>query len=124
MNYQTKQIKGKGRGKLLLGYPTINLEIPERFDEPDGIYAGFVWIEKKRYKGAFHYGPIPTFNEDDKSLEVFLIDVKEKGIPFLTNSIIEIQLIEKIRDIIKFNNLKDLSRQIKADVQEVNKKLQ
>lgn len=123
MKYTTKQIKGKGRGKLLLGYPTINLEIPERFDEPEGIYAGFVWIDTKRYKGAFHYGPIPSFNESDKSLEVFLIDVKEKGIPFLTNGIIEIQLIEKIRDIIKFDKLKDLSQQIKADVQEVNKKL-
>lgn len=124
MNYQTKQIKGKGRGKLLLGYPTINLEIPERFDELDGIYAGFVWIDTKRYKGAFHYGPIPTFNESGKSLEVFLIDVKEKDMPFLGNDTIEIQLINRIRDIIKFSNLKDLSRQIKADVQEVNKKLQ
>ena len=124
MNYKTKQIKGKGRGKLLLGYPTINLEIPERFDEQDGIYAGFVWIDKKKYRGAFHYGPIPTFNENEKSLEVFLIDIKEKDMPFLENVIIEIQLIEKIRDIIKFDKLKDLSRQIKADVQEVNKKLQ
>ena len=75
MNYKTRQVKGKGRGKLL-GFPTINLEIPPGFNIEEGIYAGRVWISKKQFKGAFHYGPVPTFHEKDKSLEVFLNSIQ------------------------------------------------
>lgn len=120
MNYRTKQIRGKGRGKLL-GYPTINFEIPFQFNEKEGIYAGLVWIEKQRFKGAFHYGPVPTFNENEKSLEVFLIDVSEKDLEYFKTDSIKIELVRKIRDIKKFSNSHELSSQISRDVQEVKK---
>ncbi len=109
---------GKGRGKLL-GYPTINLVIPEKFDEQEGIYAGLVWIEKKRYKGAFHYGPVPTFEEDAKSLEVFLIDTDENDLRNLERVTIKIELVKKIRDIVKFSTIQELSKQIKQDIKDI-----
>lgn len=115
MNYKTTQIKGKGRGKLL-GYPTINLEIPTVFNEEDGIYAGWVWIGKKKYMGAFHYGPVPTFNEIEKSLEVFLIDANENELLNLKRIPITIELVKKIRDILTFNTNTELSDQITHDV--------
>ena len=118
MNYKTRKIMGKGRGKLL-GYPTINLVIPEKFDEQEGIYAGLVWIEKKRYKGAFHYGPVPTFEEDAKSLEVFLIDTDENDLRNLERVTIKIELVKKIRDIVKFSTIQELSKQIKQDIKDI-----
>jgi len=118
MNYKTKQIKGKGRGKLL-GYPTINLEIPDGFNEKEGIYAGWVWIEKKRYKGAFHFGPVPTFHETEKSLEVFLIDAVEKDLGNLEKNIIEFELVKKIRDIVDFSTSQELSEKITQDVKDI-----
>ena len=120
MAYKTKQIKGKGRGKLL-GYPTINLEIPASFSREEGIYAGWVWIGKKQFKGAFHYGPVPTFHEKDKSLEVFLINALEKDLERSEIMTIEFELIERIRDIIEFSNSDNLSKQIGIDIQMINK---
>lgn len=120
MSYKTKQIKGKGRGKFL-GYPTINLKIPPVFKEEDGIYAAWVGIAEKKYKGAVHYGPVPTFHEKEKSFEVFLLDAEEKDLAGLKEIIIEIELVKKIRDILEFTNPDDLSSQIGEDVKEVEK---
>jgi riboflavin kinase/FMN adenylyltransferase len=119
MNYKTKQIKGKGRGKLL-GFPTINLEIPSDFHEEEGIYAAMVVIDRNVYKGALHYGPVPTFNEKEKSLEVYLIDADEKGLINLKGKLIQVGFIKKIRDIKKFSNLQELSLQIAWDVEMIN----
>lgn len=118
MIYKTKQVKGKGRGKLL-GYPTINFEIPQGFNKREGVYAGWVWIEKKRHKGAFHYGPIPTFEENAKSLEVFLIKENTSDFFVSINQLIEIEIIKRIRSIKKFRSLKELSAQIQIDVKKV-----
>ncbi|MBI5619675.1 riboflavin kinase, partial [Candidatus Gottesmanbacteria bacterium] len=76
MKITSRQIKGKGRGKLL-GFPTINLEIPEGLTLKEGIWAVWVTIAGKRYGGALHFGPVPTFREREKSLEVFLLDASE-----------------------------------------------
>jgi riboflavin kinase/FMN adenylyltransferase len=119
MSFRTKQIKGKGRGKLL-GYPTINFQIPRDFVADEGIYAAMVIINKKIYKGALHYGPVPTFNEKEKSLEVFLIDADEKELDRLDGKIIEIELVKKIRDIKKFSTVEELSLQIGWDVEMIN----
>ncbi len=118
MKYRTKQIKGKGRGKLL-GYPTINLEIPSDFREEEGIYASWVTINGQKYKGALHFGPVPTFNEKEKSLEVFLIDGKKEDLTNINE--IELKLVIKIRDILSFQNIGELADQIAKDVEEIKR---
>lgn len=118
MIYTTKKIKGKGRGKLL-GYPTINLEIPSDFHEEEGIYASLVIINGKTYKGALHYGPVPTFHEKEKSLEVFLIKENTSDFFVSINQLIEIEIIKRIRSIKKFTSLKELSAQIQIDVKKI-----
>ena len=77
MHIVSRQVKGKGRGKVI-GFPTINLDIPSGLSLEDGIYAAWVTIGDRRYKGALHFGPIPTFDETTKSLEVFLLDATEE----------------------------------------------
>ena len=74
MIFESTHIKGKGRGKPM-GFPTINLEIPENFKLKNGIYAAKVTIENKTFVAALHYGPVPTFGDLQKSLEVYLIGV-------------------------------------------------
>lgn len=103
-----------------MGYPTINLKIPNNFSAEEGIYAAMIIIDKKIYKGALHYGPVPTFNEKEKSLEVYLIDADEAGLRDLEKKIIEIELIKKIRNIEKFSTLQELSLQIRWDVEIIN----
>src|SRR3989338_9934170 len=103
MNIVSHQVKGKGRGKLL-GYPTINLEIPEGLELQEGIWAVWVIINGKKYRGALHFGPVPTFGESAESLEVFLLDAKEKELVDAQNETIEIIPVTRLREIVRFDS--------------------
>lgn len=115
MKFTSRHIRGKGRGKLL-GFPTINLEIPEGFPLQEGIWAVWVEIKEKKYKGALHFGPVPTFGEEELSLEVFLIDTKDEDIPELDNEILIIEPVKRLRDVKAFSSHEELVNQIKKDV--------
>jgi riboflavin kinase/FMN adenylyltransferase len=104
-----------------MGFPTINLKIPDDFELKNGIYAVKVIIEKKVFKGALHYGPVPTFGELQKSLEVYLIETTGEEIIELDEKIIKIETIKFLRDVIKFKLVEDLVNQIKEDVIEIKK---
>ena len=123
MKFESTHIKGKGRGKPM-GFPTINLKIPDGFELKDGIYAAKVNIEKKVFKGALHYGPVPTFSEEEKSLEVYLIEVTNEdlinyGFENLDGKLIKIEIIKYLREIIKFKMVKELVKQIEEDVKNI-----
>lgn len=60
--YKAQLIRGAGRGQRI-GFPTLNFLVPEKFEHSFGIYCGWVIIKEKKYRAAFHYGPIPTFQE-------------------------------------------------------------
>lgn len=124
MKFESTHIKGKGRGKPM-GFPTINLKIPENFELNDGIYAAKVMIENMVFKGALHFGPVPTFAEQEKSLEVYLIEITNAdlinhGLEKLDGKIIKIEIIKFLRDIIKFKLVEELVKQITEDVKEIN----
>ena len=111
MNYIAKIVKGHGRGKLL-GFPTYNLKIPADLEVSYGIYAGLVWIEGTMYPGAFHYGPVPTFQQTTPTLEVFVLDYA----PIEDPQEITFSLVKLLREIQHFSTAKDLEKQIAADV--------
>lgn len=121
MKFESTHIKGKGRGKPM-GFPTVNLKIPENFKLKDGIYAVKVTIENKVFIGALHYGPVPTFGELQKSLEVYLIEVKQADYELLENldgKIIKIEIVKYLRPVTKFNSKEELIEQIKNDVRKI-----
>ena len=95
MTFTTRQIKGHGRGKLL-GFPTINMEIPTGMDLLEGIYAAWISIGGKTFMGALHYGPVPVFGQQTNSLEVFLLDVRDDQIG--DTSSIEVDPVKRLRD--------------------------
>ncbi len=119
--FQAKQIKGKSRGKTL-GFPTINLDIPEDLELEDGIYASWVKLNNKKYKAALFFGPVVTFNQLEKSLEVFIIDI-DINIDFLEDIEVEVEVVEKIRDVIKFRNSQDLIMAMESDVKIIHQML-
>lgn len=102
---------GKGRGKFL-GFPTLNLSIPKKFSTEYGIFAGLVSWQGETYYGAFHYGPIDTFNDPTVSLEVFVLDAKIDSPPIE----IKIKLVQFLRMPKKFANSQELIQQITIDV--------
>lgn len=118
MRFSSTQIKGKGRGKLL-GFPTINLEIPKNFELIEGIYAVKVHSAGKEFIGALHYGPVPVFNESKKTLEVFLIDTANSDIPH--SKTFDIETMQYLRPVLSFSNPEDLSKQISEDVTAIRK---
>ncbi len=117
MLYLTRQIKGAGRGRKI-GFPTINLSIDESLDIDDGIYAAWVTIADRTYMGALHFGPVPTFHENKKTLEVYLLDTKDSILELIDGEI-EIDFVKKIREIENFQNISDLSNKIAEDVKAV-----
>lgn len=120
MKFSSTQIKGKGRGKPM-GFPTINLKIPMNFKLKNGIYAAKVNINNTIFNGALHYGPVPTFNESEKSLEVFLLGTNNEELKNLNVKIIKIEIVKYLRPIIKFDLKEELIEQIKEDVSNIQK---
>lgn len=122
MSFLTRQIRGVGRGHEI-GFPTINLSVPDDLDIEDGIYAAYVFIDGEKYKGAMHYGPIPTFSQDKKTMEVHLLSFTDENIPITEGKDIEVDLVSKIRDVWSFDGKDDLVEQIKIDIENVEKVL-
>ncbi|MEY2671604.1 MAG: hypothetical protein RL687_21 [Candidatus Parcubacteria bacterium] len=120
MVFQSKHIKGIGRGKNL-GFPTINLTIPEDILLDYGIYAAWIDIAGRTYKGALHFGPVPTFGEKEPQLEVYLLDVADDNFPETDGVDIEVDIVEKLREIQMYDETVDLIEQIARDVEKVNK---
>jgi riboflavin kinase/FMN adenylyltransferase len=118
MLFQSKQIRGEGRGHKV-GFPTINLAVPSDLVLDDGIYAAWIVINDVTYKGALHYGPIPTFGQKDKTMEVYLLDVTDANAPETENVAIEVDIVSHIRDVWKFTGAEDLAVQIDKDVKNV-----
>lgn len=118
MRYTARVIPGQRRGKAL-GYPTFNLKIPPHLSTKPGIYAGYVWLSRRKYLGAFHYGPIPVFSDPTPHLEVFVIDFSSN------NPVTEItfELLHYLRPIKNFSSPEALTHQISRDVQKTTELL-
>ncbi len=112
----TKTGHGRGQG---LGFPTLNLEPSEPLDRPQGVYAGYVLIGDARHPAAFHYGPIPTFDETDLSLEAHLLDIALPERP----GTVRFELKDYIRPIRRFSGPEELALQVARDVQAVRRRL-
>lgn len=120
VRFVTSQIKGKGRGKFM-GYPTINMLVPANFELEHGIYAVWITLESLKFKGAMHWGPIPTFDDAAPSLEVFLLGLEGKDLSNTDTTHIEVEVVERLREILKFSSVVELTAQIDKDVSAVRK---
>lgn len=115
MKFFTTTIKGHGRGRGL-GYPTINMVVPKSIPDTfvDGIYSAHIKLNDKEYKGAFFYGPIPAFGQSQKVFEVFLLDTTD--IEVREGEPIEIEAVDFVRRVMKFDQPDQLVLQIEKDV--------
>ena len=118
MKYTSRSIKGHGRGAGL-GFPTINMRIPE--DLPlsvkDGIYAAWVTIRKVKFPAALYYGKSATFNGTEHSLEVYLID--EKSLYIQPDEPIEFEVVSFIRGDEKFDTVEQLVLHMGYDIEKI-----
>lgn len=103
---------GAGRGAKL-GFPTANIEPEKELLPPPGIYAAFAETGGGRYQAALNIGAKPTFGDNTSTFEVFLLDFTGD----LRGQKINVLFVEKLRDIVKFDDPESLKRQIAADVE-------
>jgi len=112
--FNGKVVKGKGIGETI-GWPTANLEIDGRkFLPGEGVYAAWTTIENSNQKieSVMNLGPQPTINPlFPSAVEVHLInkDINLYGLN------LSVEPLEKLRSQIQFENINQLSIQIKKD---------
>ena len=103
---------GRNRGGKLLGFPTANIKLKEELYPKNGIYAVTVDCLGKNYQGVANIGYSPTFDDNELTVEVHILDFDKD----LYGQSINVKFIERIRDEIKFSGISALSQQIAQDV--------
>ncbi len=105
-------VPGAKRGRRL-GYPTINLALPDarKLLPPDGVYAVVVEWASGRAGGMMHQGPRPTFGEDARSLEVHVFEDD----PVLYGEHVKVSWITRLRDVREFPSAEVLKQQLDKD---------
>lgn len=107
-----KVVEGHKKGTEI-GYPTANIQLESSYKliPKYGVYAVWVYLENKKFGGMLNIGLNPTFKEKDWSVEVHIFDFNED----IYNKQIRIELIEHTRPEIKFEDIKELIKQLGED---------
>jgi riboflavin kinase / FMN adenylyltransferase len=103
---------GERRGRLL-GFPTLNLELPSsrKLLPPLGVYAVRVSSGAGTFGGMMNLGPRPTFGEAVTTLEVHLFGASGDwyGRP------VAVEFVKRLRDTRKFEGADALLAQLHRD---------
>ena len=92
-----------------IGFPTANLEYPKEIVRiPYGVYSARVFGRN----AILNWGIKPTFGTYKEIVEVHIVDYQED----LYNKNLSVEIIKKIRDEKRFNNIEELKKQIKKDI--------
>jgi riboflavin kinase/FMN adenylyltransferase len=115
-----KVIKGNARGRTF-GFPTANLGIyKDRITPKDGIYATWTYVDSKRYMAATNVGVKPTFGENERMVEAFILDYNGD----LYDSEITVEFVHRLRDELRFETTEALVVQIQKDVEQTRRLLE
>ena len=114
-------MQGNKIGGSILGFPTVNIEVPEGKLLPRfGVYETQVLLQDGRtFQGITNVGDNPTVREDRLNhkarIETFLLDFSGD----LYGSRIRLRFLRFIRPEIKFPDFEALKEQIRKDVETV-----
>ena len=108
-----KVIKGRKRGGSQLGFPTANIKLHDELCPKFGVYAVTVETVHGHFEGVANIGFSPTFGDEMFTIEVHILDFNED----IYDSRIRVNMVERLRDEIKFSNIEQLSDQIRRDIQ-------
>ncbi len=105
-------VHGDHRGRLL-GYPTANLDVPDRKLIPaNGIYAVRARLGHEWFNGAANIGVRPQFGGGPRLVEVYILDFDRD----IYGQELEAHFVERLRDEMKFENVAALVEQMGQDV--------
>lgn len=107
-----KVVKGEQRGRTL-GYPTANLKFHEDILIPKrGAYAVWTELNGSKIFGMMNIGMKPTFHDEYvTTAEVHFFDFQGD----LYDQILNIEIVERLRDERKFSSAAELLEQLQKD---------
>lgn len=110
-----KVIHGDAKGRTI-GFPTANLQLEENLKllPCNGVYHVEVFVQENCWKGAMNIGVRPTVtNLGTRSIEVHILDFTDD----IYGMEIEVRLLQKIRDEMKFDSFIALKDQLQKDIE-------
>ncbi|HJZ91798.1 MAG TPA: bifunctional riboflavin kinase/FAD synthetase [Gemmataceae bacterium] len=119
--YRITGVVGTGakRGRTI-GFPTANLERVETLLPAEGVYAVSAVTPSGVYPGAANIGPNPTFGEQDRKVEVHLLDFAAD----LYGQPLSVDFVARLRDTKKFTGVDALVEQLQTDAAEARRRVQ
>lgn len=104
-----------------LGFPTVNVKMANRIYPKNGIYGAICRIEGEDIwrDGVVNIGVNPTLKPGEKSVEMNIFDFNQT----IYGKIIEVELIEYLREEKKFDSVEDLIAGISNDVKTWREKI-
>lgn len=114
--YRVRGVVGQGVARgATIGFPTANLESISNLVPGLGVYAGQTHWAGRDWPAAIHVGSNPTFEENEVKFEVHLIGFEGD----LYGQTLEVDIIERIREVQTFDSKESLQEQLRHDVQQV-----
>ena len=109
-----KVVHGKALGRTV-GKPTANLKAEkDALIPPGGVYATIGIIDGKRYRAVTNVGTRPSVDNDNRvTIETFFLELNED----LYGKEIILEFLGFIRPTQKFDNLEQVSAQIRKDIE-------
>ncbi|MFT4969223.1 MAG: riboflavin kinase/FMN adenylyltransferase [Chitinophagales bacterium] len=104
--------KGEQIGRTI-GFPTANIQLAVDYKlvPKTGVFAVYIYVKGKEYKGMLNIGYRPTVEGTGKTIEVNIFNFDED----IYGDEITIKLIKRLRSEQKFESLSQLKKQIAKD---------
>jgi len=108
-------VKGGARIGRALGYPTANIDPHHEAIPPSGVYAVYVNLDDRRYKGILNIGFKPTFQRKcyppEPTIEVHIFNFKKD----IYGRDLEIFFVKRLRPEKRFKDRENLIKRIRLD---------
>ncbi|MFH1729860.1 MAG: bifunctional riboflavin kinase/FAD synthetase [Pseudomonadota bacterium] len=108
-------IRGNGIGRKI-GFPTANIDYTTYLLPKYGVYKANCLVGDLKYQAVVNVGKRPTVKDNIVTFETHILDFDEE----IYGQIIKIELINFIREEVKFHSFMELTEQIKKDVSMLN----
>jgi len=107
---------GDKRGRQL-GFPTANVLLKRRVSPVSGVYVVKIKTVTENFYGVANIGARPTVEGIRQQLEVHIFDFSKD----IYGQSIEVVMLKKLREVMKFDSLDSLTAQIKRDSEQARK---
>ncbi len=114
MKFHGKIIAGRGVGRSL-SFPTFNFIVPKNFELEEGVYAARIFWDEQKFPAVLFFGKRETF-DDEQSLEIHVLKKFDES-----PNELDFEILEKIREVTKFDSPEKLRAQIEHDCEAAKK---